>query len=108
MQSAPKEFMHPALLLRQARERLGLTYREVERASYELAGRRRRSEFILHISRLVKIENRGVVPSLHKAYTRTAIYHLNPHDIFRWYDMTGLCISSKYAMDTVVDGFTRM
>ena len=29
--------MHPGLLLRQARERLGLTYREVERASYELA-----------------------------------------------------------------------
>src|SRR5467141_1854191 len=87
MHSGPKEFMHPGLRLRQARERLGLTYREVERAGYELAARRGRSEFILHISRLAEIENRGVVPSLHKSYTLAAIYHLNPHDIFRWYDI---------------------
>jgi transcriptional regulator with XRE-family HTH domain len=74
--------MHPGLRLRQARERLGLTYREVERASYELAARRGRPEFILHISRLAEIENRGVVPGLHKLYTLAVVYHLNPHDIF--------------------------
>jgi transcriptional regulator with XRE-family HTH domain len=80
--------MHPpGLLLRQARERLGLTYREVERASYELAVRRGRSEFILHISRLADIENRGVVPSLHKVYTLAVVYRLNPLDILRWYDI---------------------
>jgi transcriptional regulator with XRE-family HTH domain len=73
--------MHPGLRLRQARERLGLTYREVERASYELAAPRGRSEFILHISRLAEIENRGVVPGLHKLYSLAAIYHLNPQDI---------------------------
>jgi hypothetical protein len=38
--------MLPGLRLRQARERLGLTYREVERASYELAARRGRPDFI--------------------------------------------------------------
>src|SRR5258706_8741782 len=58
--------MLPGLRLRQARERLGLTYRDVERASYELAARRGRADFILHISRLADIENRGVVPGLHK------------------------------------------
>src|SRR6266436_1137005 len=79
--------MHPGLRLRQARERLGLTYREVESASYELAARRGRSEFILHISRLAEIENRGVVPGLHKLYTLAVVYHLNPHDILRWYDI---------------------
>jgi transcriptional regulator with XRE-family HTH domain len=79
--------MHPGLLLRQARERLGLTYREVERASYELAVRRGRTEFIMHISRLADIENRGVVPSLHKVYTLAAVYRLNPLDILRWYDI---------------------
>jgi len=79
--------MHPGLLLRQARERLGLTYREVERASYELAVRRGRTEFILHISRLADIENRGVVPSLHKVYTLAALYRLNPLEILRWYDI---------------------
>jgi transcriptional regulator with XRE-family HTH domain len=78
--------MQPGLRLRQARERLGLTYREVEKASYELAARRGRSEFILHISRLAEIENRGVVPSLHKLYTLAAVYHLNPQEIFQWYE----------------------
>src|SRR6266436_6511947 len=69
--------MHPGLRLRQARERLGLTYREVESASYELAARRGRAEFILRISRLAEIENRGVVPGLHKFYTLAVVYHLN-------------------------------
>jgi len=77
--------MDAGLRLRQARERLGLTYRDVERASYELAARRGRPDFILHISRLADIENRAVVPSLHKLYTLAAIYRLNPTDIFRWY-----------------------
>jgi transcriptional regulator with XRE-family HTH domain len=79
--------MSPGLRLRQARERLGLTYRDVEQASYELAARRGRSVFILHISRLADIENRGVVPSLHKLYSLAAIYRLNPLEILRWYDV---------------------
>lgn len=79
--------MDPGLRLRQVRERLGLTYRDVERSSFELAARRSRPEFILHISRLADIENRGVVPSLHKLYALAAIYHLNPLEIFRWYDV---------------------
>ena len=79
--------MLPGLRLRQAREKLGLTYRDVERASYELAERRGRPDFILHISRLADIENRGVVPALHKLYTLAAIYHLNPLEMFRWYEV---------------------
>jgi transcriptional regulator with XRE-family HTH domain len=79
--------MNPGLRLRQVRERLGLTYRDVERSSFELAAHRGRSEFILHISRLADIENRGVVPTLHKIYTLAVIYHLNPMDIFRWYEV---------------------
>src|ERR1700730_4877169 len=78
--------MLPGLRLRQARERLGLTYRDVERASYELAARRGRPDFIIHISRLADIENRGVVPGLHKLYTLAALYRLNPLYLFRWYD----------------------
>src|SRR5260370_16695521 len=79
--------MQPGLRLRQARERLGLTYRDVESASYELAARRGRPDFILHISRLADIENRGVVPGLHKLYTLATLYHLSPLEIFRWYDV---------------------
>ena len=79
--------MLPGLRLRQVRERLGLTYRDVERASFELAARRARPEFILHISRLADIENRSVIPGLHKLYTLATIYHRNPLEIFRWYEI---------------------
>lgn len=79
--------MLPGLQLRQVRERLGLTYRDVERCSYEIAAKRGRPEFILHISRLADIENRNVVPSLHKLYALAVVYHLNPVEIFRWYDI---------------------
>lgn len=79
--------MHPGLRLRQARENLGLTYRDVERSSLELAARRGRPDFILHISRLADIENRGVVPGLHKLYSLSVIYHLDPLEISRWYEV---------------------
>ncbi len=76
----------PGLRLRQTREALGLTYRDVEKASYQIAVNRGRPDFILHISRLADIENRGVVPSLHKLYSLAAILHLDPMDISSWYE----------------------
>jgi transcriptional regulator with XRE-family HTH domain len=76
----------PGLRLRQTRESLGLTYRDVEQASYEIAAKRGRPEFILHISRLADIENRNVVPSLHKLYSLATIYHLSPLEISGWYE----------------------
>jgi len=79
--------MSPGLRLRQVRERLGLTYRDVERASYELAARRGRSEFVIHLSRLADIENHGVIPTLHKLYTLAVVYHLNPNEVCRWYEV---------------------
>lgn len=79
--------MLPGLRLRQVRERLGLTYRDVERISFELAARRGRPEFVLHLSRLADIENHNVVPSLHKLYTLAVAYHLNLLELFSWYDV---------------------
>lgn len=78
--------MLPGSRLRQARERLGLTFRDVERSSYQLASLRGRADFIIHISRLAAIENQGTIPSLHKLYAFSAIYHLNPLDVMNWYD----------------------
>jgi transcriptional regulator with XRE-family HTH domain len=80
-------FMYPpGLRLRQTREGLGLTYRDVEHASYGIAEKRGRPEFVLHISRLADIENRNVVPSLHKLYSLSTIYHLSPLEISGWYE----------------------
>jgi transcriptional regulator with XRE-family HTH domain len=79
--------MHAGSCLRKAREQLGLTYRDVERASYDLASQHGRPEFIVHLSRLADIENREVTPSLYKLYALAAIYHLDPREICRWYDV---------------------
>lgn len=77
----------PGIRLRQVRERLGFTYRDVEQASYEIAQRRGRAEFIVRISRLADFENSGVVPSLYKLYSLCSIYHLSPEEVCRWYDI---------------------
>lgn len=79
--------MTPGLQLKRVRERLGLTYRDVERSSSALASRKGRTEFVLHISRLAEIENHGVVPSLHKLYSLAVVYHLNPIELLRWYEV---------------------
>jgi len=73
--------------LRQARERLGLTFRDVEQASHELAARRSRPEFIIHISRLADIENHGVVPNLHRLFALCTIYHLDFFEALCWFDL---------------------
>src|SRR4029077_4914023 len=79
--------MIPGFRLRQIRERLGLTYRDVERASLSLSRLHARPQFTVHISRLADIENAGVVPSLHKLYALAVIYHLNPLEISSWYEI---------------------
>jgi len=79
--------MDPGFRLRQIRERLGLTYRDVQRATLSLSRLHARPHFTVHISRLADIENGGVVPSLHKLYALAVIYHVNPLEISSWYEI---------------------
>jgi transcriptional regulator with XRE-family HTH domain len=83
----PGAAMQPGARLRRARERLGLTYRDVERASYELACQRGRPDFIVHLSRLADIENRDVTPSIYKIYALAVIFHLDPKEVCQWYEV---------------------
>lgn len=71
--------------LKRARERLGLTYREVEEASQRIAKARGSDEYTLALSRLADIENRQVVPSLFKLYTLSAIYRIEITELMEWY-----------------------
>ncbi len=71
--------------LRRARERLKLTYREVEEASQQIAARRGTPEFLIPLSRLADIENRGTVPTVFRLYSLCAIYRLDLHEVMRWY-----------------------
>jgi transcriptional regulator with XRE-family HTH domain len=71
--------------LRRIRERLKLTYRDVAKASREIAARRGSPEFVISLSRLAHIENAGRLPSVFRLYTLCAIYGLDLHEVLRWY-----------------------
>ncbi len=75
----------PGEKLRYARERLGLTYRDVVEASQKIAERRSSEEFAVALSRLADIENKGTVPSIYRLYTLCAIYRLDWKEVLRWY-----------------------
>ena len=77
--------IEPGLRLKSVREKLGLRYREVEQASNQIARRRHNSDFVLGLSRLADIENKGVVPSLHRLYSLCAIYRLDYEEVLSWY-----------------------
>ena len=79
--------MDTGLRLRQIRERLGLTYRDVERASLELASSKRgRPDFILHISRRADIENHCVIPGIQTTRLQRSTIWI-PCRYSRWYDV---------------------
>lgn len=71
--------------LRHLREALGLTLRDVETASSEIAARRSNQEFFIPFSRLSEIETKGILPSIHRVYTLSAIYRCDYRTIFGWY-----------------------
>ena len=82
----------PGQRLRRLRERLRLRYRDVEVASQKIAERYTNDEFLVGLSRLADIENRGTVPSIYRLYSLCAIYGLDLVTILLWYgvDLTHL------------------
>jgi len=75
----------PGEKLKRARERLKLTYRDVEKASQNIAQRRGSDEFSIALSRLADIEHKGTVPTIFRLYTLSAIYRLDFTDVLGWY-----------------------
>ena len=71
--------------LKRVRERLKLTYREVEEASQGIAKRLDNPEFTIALSRLADIENKGTLPSLYRLYALCAIYRLDFEEVAQWY-----------------------
>src|ERR1044071_10340127 len=82
--------------LKRARERLNLRYRDVEEASLRIAERHKNEEYIIALSRLSDIENKGTVPTIYRLYSLCAIYRLNVTEVLRWYgvDTSGLAADS--------------
>jgi transcriptional regulator with XRE-family HTH domain len=75
----------PGEKLKQARLRLKLTYRDVEMASQKIAARRNNLSFVIALSRLADIENKGTLPSIYRVYTLSAIYRLDFDEVLNWY-----------------------
>src|SRR5262245_38551937 len=86
--------------LKRARERLNLRYRDVEEASLRIAELRKNDEFIINLSRLADIENKGTIPSIFRIYSLSAIYRLEPFDVMEWY---GVDFSRLAADSTTID-----
>jgi transcriptional regulator with XRE-family HTH domain len=79
------EMEEPGQKLRRAREALHLRYRDVEEASQRIARLRGNDEFLIGLSRLADIENKGTLPSLYRLYSLCAIYRLDFSLVLRWY-----------------------
>ena len=75
----------PGEKLKRIRERLKLTYRDVEKASQQIAEHRGSDEFAIALSRLADIENKGTVPTIYRIYTLCAIYRQDFTEVLRWY-----------------------
>jgi transcriptional regulator with XRE-family HTH domain len=75
----------PGEKLKKIRQRLRLSYREVEIASEKIAARRGNEEYLVALSRLSDIENKGTLPSMYRVYSLCAIYRLDLADMLSWY-----------------------
>lgn len=73
--------------LRNLRERLGLTMRDVEEASRRLAQRRRNPRLIVSPARLSVMEAKNVVPSIYRLYSLSRIYDCPVQDILVFYGL---------------------
>ena len=74
--------------LKRVRERLRLKFRDVEEASARIAARHGNDEFIVALSRLADIENKGTMPSVFRLYSLCAIYRLDMSDVLGWYKVS--------------------
>lgn len=74
--------------LKRVRERLRLKYRDVEDASAKISEVHGNEEFIVALSRLSDIENKGTVPSLYRLYSLCAIYRLDIKEVLSWYGIS--------------------
>ncbi len=75
--------------LKQVRERLHLTLRQVEEGSLAIADAERNSDYVVSGARLNQIENDGSLPSIYKLYSLAVVYKLSLGEVMGLY---GICL----------------
>src|ERR1700691_5154345 len=73
--------MRPGEQLREIRNRLGVTTREVEEFSRTIAEDRLNEEFYISNAWLTQLENKNSVPSIYKLYSMSVIYRTKFNDL---------------------------
>jgi transcriptional regulator with XRE-family HTH domain len=77
----------PGYRLRQLRERLGFSLREVENATAVIATHFSNPDFAISLGRLSDIESKNAVPNIYKLFSLSLIYRMDIRTIFAWYGM---------------------
>jgi transcriptional regulator with XRE-family HTH domain len=77
--------MNAGKKLRAAREKLGLTIRDVETASARLAEKYGNEDYTIPLSRLSDIETKGIIPSIYRLYAVAVIYRISVEELLLWY-----------------------
>jgi transcriptional regulator with XRE-family HTH domain len=80
--------------LRQIREQLGLTIRDVESASARLAAKYHNDDYAISLSRLSDIETKGVLPNVYRLYSLAIIYRRDFRELLSFY---GIDLSQSVA-----------
>jgi len=73
--------MRPGEQLRELRNRLGVTTREVEEFSRTIAEDRQNEEFYISNAWLTQLENKNSIPSIYKLYSLSVIYRTKFNDL---------------------------
>ncbi len=84
-QSVPGPAKEAGRKLKQIREKLGITTREVEQVSHSIAKAEDNNDFLISNARLTQIENDGSMPSVYKIYSLAIIYRISMDDLLRIY-----------------------
>ncbi len=86
--------MSPGNSLRQLRETLRITLKDVEYASQIIADEKKEPEYSLIASRLSDIETKGVIPSIFRLYSLSVIYRQSFADLLALYGVDLACSPS--------------
>src|ERR1017187_8011309 len=83
--------------LRELRNRLGVTTREVEEFSRTIAEDQQNEEFYISNAWLTQLENKSSIPSIYKLYSLSVIYRTKFNDLLTVFGID-LSATSRYQL----------
>ena len=89
----------PGPTLKELRNRLGITVREVEEHSQRIAEAQGNPEFFVSNNWLTRLENTNAVPSIHKLFSLSAVYRVRFFDLLPLFGIN-LDLLQKYEVET--------